>query len=346
MPAVRELPPSNDAESDVRHRANHRVAYFNGKIVPEREVVLPFRDRGFKYGDAAFDMTRTFSGRPFKLKEHIERLYRSLRYLRIDPGLGQEEMVAASEEVLDAQPPFPDPGHRLLARPAGSRGVDAVGDEGWDHTGPNVIVECIPLPLKNRARLFRDGIDIVVPPTRRVAPDMLSPRAKTHNYLNLVMADLEAKAQDKEAWSVLLDAQGHLAEGIGSNIFVVRDGDSADAARTLGPARGEPRRGDRIVRRDRHPLPRGRSRHLRRRHRRRDLHELDELVHVPGAQHRRPAAAAADPGPGDAAADRGLWQLRRLRFRRAVPEALGLNQRRRNGRNENGRNRGCAHCRS
>ena len=105
-----------------------------------------------------------------------------------------------------------------------SRGVDAVGDEGWEHTGPNVIVECIPLPLKARARLFRDGIDIVVPPTRRVSPEMLSPRAKTHNYLNLITADLEAKAQDKEAWSVLLDAQGHLAEGIGSNIFIVRDG--------------------------------------------------------------------------------------------------------------------------
>src|SRR5579862_3948857 len=81
-------------------RANHRVAYFNGRIVPEREVVLPFRDRGFKYGDAAFDMTRTFNGRPFRLKEHIERLYRSLRYLRIDPGLSPKEMIAHSEEVV------------------------------------------------------------------------------------------------------------------------------------------------------------------------------------------------------------------------------------------------------
>ena len=206
-------------------RANHRVAYFNGNIVPEREVVLPFRDRGFKYGDAAFDMTRTFHGRAFKLKEHIERFYRSLRYLRIDPGIGQSEMVTASEEVLARNSHFLTPDTDYWIGQRVSRGVDAVGDEGWDHTGPNVIVECIPLPLKNRARLFRDGIDIVVPPTRRVAPDMLSPRAKTHNYLNLVMADLEAKAQDKEAWSVLLDAQGHLAEGIGSNIFIVRGGE-------------------------------------------------------------------------------------------------------------------------
>lgn len=212
------------SEPRANPRVNHRVAYFNGRIVPEREVVLPFRDRGFKYGDAAFDMTRTFHGRPFRLGEHVERLYRSLRYLRIDPGLSATEMVAVSEQVLERNRHFltPDTDYWLAQRV--SRGVNAVGDEGWDHTGPNVIVECIPLPLKARARLFRDGIDIIVPPTRRVAPEALSPRAKTHNYLNLITADLEAKAQDKEAWSVLLDAQGHLAEGIGSNVFVVRDG--------------------------------------------------------------------------------------------------------------------------
>ena len=205
-------------------RSNHRVAYFNGNIVPEREVVVPFRDRGFKYGDAAFDMTRTFQGRPFRLQDHVERLYRSLRYLRIDPGLSPAEMVAASEQVLERNRHFltPDTDYWLGQRV--SRGVDAVGDEGWDHTGPNVIVECVPLPLKGRARLFRDGIDIVVPPTRRVAPEALSPRAKTHNYLNLIIADMEAKANDKEAWSVLLDTEGHLAEGIGSNIFVVQGG--------------------------------------------------------------------------------------------------------------------------
>src|SRR5260370_41782388 len=194
-------------------RSNHRVASYNGRIVPEREVVLPFRDRGLKYGDAAFDMTRTFHGRPFRLKDHIDRLYRSLRYLRIDPGLGPAEMTAASEEVLERNRHFltEDTDYWLGQRV--SRGVDAIGDEGWDHTGPNVIVECIPLPLKARARLFRDGIDIVVPPTRRVAPEALSPRAKTHNYLNLILAALEAKAHHEAAGSVLLDAQGPLPPG-------------------------------------------------------------------------------------------------------------------------------------
>jgi branched-chain amino acid aminotransferase len=210
-------PPANP-------KANHRVAYFNGNIVPERDVVLPFRDRGFKYGDAAFDMTRTFHGRPFKRREHVDRLYRSLRYLRIDPGLSPGEMITASEQVLERNRHFLTSETDYWLGQRVSRGVDAVGDEGWDHTGPNVIVECVPLPLKARARLFRDGIDIVVPPTRRVSPEALSPRAKTHNYLNLIIAYLEAKAQDNEAWSVLLDAHGHLAEGIGSNIFVVRGG--------------------------------------------------------------------------------------------------------------------------
>src|SRR6266851_5704497 len=63
-----------------------RIAYFNGKFVPETEVVIPYRDRSFNRGDGCFDMTRTFDGRIFRLAEHVERLYRSLRYLR--RGLG------------------------------------------------------------------------------------------------------------------------------------------------------------------------------------------------------------------------------------------------------------------
>src|SRR2546427_9731514 len=106
------------ANPRAKPRANHRVAYFNGRIVPEREVVVPFRDRGFKYGDAAFDMPRTFHGRPFKLKEHIDRLYRSLRYLRIDPSLSPAAMTAASEEVLERNRHFltADTGYRLGQR--------------------------------------------------------------------------------------------------------------------------------------------------------------------------------------------------------------------------------------
>ena len=78
-----------------------RTAWFTGAFVPESQVLVPFRDRGFKYGDAVFDTTRTFGHRPFKVREHVERLYRSLRYIRLDPGLSPAEMCAITEEVLE-----------------------------------------------------------------------------------------------------------------------------------------------------------------------------------------------------------------------------------------------------
>jgi branched-chain amino acid aminotransferase len=77
--------------------ANERVAWFNGKIVPEHEVRIPFRDSSWLYGDGAFDMTRSSGGKPFKLKEHMERLYRSLKYLRIDPGMSAEKISPKAE---------------------------------------------------------------------------------------------------------------------------------------------------------------------------------------------------------------------------------------------------------
>ena len=205
-------------------RGNERVAYFNGKIVPEREVVIPFRDRSWKYGDGAFDMTRTFAHKPFKLQEHIDRFYKSLRYLRIDPGLAPKEMISISEEVLDRNLHLIGKDDDYWIGQRVSRGVDAVGDEGWEHTGPNVVVECIPLPLKQRAKQFRDGVEVVVPAVRRTPPNSLSPRAKTHNYLNMLTADMDAKAHNPNAWSILLDVNGNLAEGTGSNIFLVKDG--------------------------------------------------------------------------------------------------------------------------
>src|SRR5436853_7029821 len=81
--------------------ANERVACFNRRSVRESEVLIPFRDQGFLRGDAVFDMTRSFNGKAFRLAEHVARLYRSLKYLDLDPGLTPAEMVAVSEEVLE-----------------------------------------------------------------------------------------------------------------------------------------------------------------------------------------------------------------------------------------------------
>ena len=86
--------------------ANERVAWFNGDFMPEREVRIPFRDSSWVYGDGCFDMTRTFGHRLFKVKEHVDRLYRSLAYVRIDPGLSPDEMERISEEVITRNEPL------------------------------------------------------------------------------------------------------------------------------------------------------------------------------------------------------------------------------------------------
>jgi branched-chain amino acid aminotransferase len=203
---------------------NERVAWFNGRIVRESEVLIPFRDQGFLRGDAVFDMTRSFNGKAFRLEEHVTRLYRSLRYLDIDPGLSRAEMASTSEEVLALNRHLLGPGEDYWLAQRISRGVSRVPGDNWEHYGPNVIVECVPLPLRERAKHFRDGIDVVAPSLRRTPPDALSPRAKMHQYINLVLADREVKAQNPDAWAVLLDVNGNLAEGQGSNIFLVRDG--------------------------------------------------------------------------------------------------------------------------
>jgi branched-chain amino acid aminotransferase len=204
--------------------SSDRIAYFNGRFVPEREVLVPFRDRGFKYGDAVFDTTRTFGHRIFKLAEHIDRLYRSLRYLRIDPGVTPARMNEITEEVVRRNLPLLEPDEDYWVTQRVSRGLDAQSRELWGQHGATVIVECVPLPLRERASLYRDGIRVITPSVRRTPPEALSPRVKTHNYLNLIAGDLEVKARDPEAWAVLLDGHGNLAEGLGSNIFLVTRG--------------------------------------------------------------------------------------------------------------------------
>ncbi len=204
--------------------SNQRIAYFNGDYVPEDQVVISFRDRGFRLGDSAFDLPRTFNGAPFKLREHIDRFYRSLNYLQIDPGVGADEMIAISEEVTRRNEHLRGDGEDYWIAQRVSRGIDGIDPSEIEHEGPTVIVEATPLPLKKRARIYRDGIDLVVSSVRRTSPDSLSPRAKTHNYLNLVMADLEAKAANPDNWPMLLDVNGNLSEAMGCNLFLVRDG--------------------------------------------------------------------------------------------------------------------------
>ncbi len=196
------------------------VAFFNGELKPESQVGISIRDRGYLYGDAVFDATRTFNGAPFKLREHIRRLYDSLRYLRIDAGMTMEEMERWSLEVVNHNHPLLPSGQDMWVMQRISRGV-----ESSEPSGATVLIESHAIPFARRASLYRDGVRVITPSVPRIPPRFQSPRAKTHNYLNLVLGDLEAQATDPDSWAVLLDESGNLTEGRGSNIFLVKNGE-------------------------------------------------------------------------------------------------------------------------
>ena len=204
--------------------ANERVAYFNGEIMPESRVQVSFRDRGFKYGEAVFDTARTVRHKPFKLEEHVWRLFRSMKYLGLDAKLNFNEVIECSLEVLERNLHLigENDDYWLFQRITPGT-ADPFLDE--PNAEPTVIIECTPMPLKARAALFRDGVKVQVPATRRIPPDAQSPRAKTQNYINLLLADREVRSIDRHAWAVLLDHSGNIAEGLGSNIFFVREGE-------------------------------------------------------------------------------------------------------------------------
>ena len=206
-------------------RPNERIAYFNGSFVPESHVLIPFRDRGFRHGDGVFDTARTVDGAIFRLEEHVERLYRSLRYLRIEPPESPVEMAAATEEVVRRNLSLLPEGEDYWVFQNVSRGPDWVGDEPNLRRGPTVVAHVMPLPLRERAALFRDGIELMTSSFRRIAPDAQSPRAKMSSYVNLILADMEVKAGNPKAWATLLDGDGRLNEGTGQNLFLVRGGE-------------------------------------------------------------------------------------------------------------------------
>lgn len=196
-----------------------RVAYINGQIVPESEAKVSIHDRGFLQGDAVFDTTRTFGHKIFRLGEHLDRFFESLKYMRIDPGVSKHQFADITQQVVQTNLPLIDDTDDYWVSQRVTRGVRLDGDYH-----PTVIVETVPLPFSARAKYYRDGMPVIVPSIRRTPPEAHSPRAKVHNYVNLIQAELEVKAQNPDNWPILLDVNGNLAEGPGSNIFLIKDG--------------------------------------------------------------------------------------------------------------------------
>ena len=200
--------------------STERVAYVNGEILPESQASVSINDRGFLYGDAVFDTTRTFNGEIFRLEQHLDRFYESLIYIRIDSPVDKAEMKEITLKILDKNLEILPEGDDYWVSQRVSRGVRGLPGG----MKPTIVIECFPLPLQERAEYYRDGIKMITSSIRRTAPESLSPRAKMHNYINLIQAELEVQSQDSRALALLLDVNGNLCEGHGANIFLVNKG--------------------------------------------------------------------------------------------------------------------------
>ena len=197
------------------------TAYFNGEWMPYGDVRISPEDRGFVVADVVFDIGRTFGGKPFVLDRHIDRLYRSLKYMRIDPGLTPDEMTSVCEEAVERNLDRLDEAGDFQIHPFVTRGV---GHGIGDVASPTVCVAIKPVAFESFARFYVEGAHGVIARTRSYSSDTMDPKVKHHSRANFVLAELEANDVDPGASPILLDQDGNLTEGIGYNVFLVKDG--------------------------------------------------------------------------------------------------------------------------
>lgn len=178
-------------------------------------------DRGFLAGDVVFDLARTFNGESFRLREHVDRLYRSLKFVRIDPGLSPQEVLDLSEEVIRRNAHLREDVGDFMVTQFVTRGPGR-----WAHQAgpPTVCVKVAPIPFHRFARYYTDGADAVITRTRSYPVEALDPKVKHYSRMNFTLAELEAADVDPNAWPLLTDLSGNLTEGTGYNFFLVTDG--------------------------------------------------------------------------------------------------------------------------
>jgi branched-chain amino acid aminotransferase len=193
-----------------------RVAYVNGRFVPESEACVSIFDRGFLSGYGVFERTRTFNGEPFKLDAHLARLDLSLRMTRLELGMSLADLKAQTLEVLSQNLPLREPrddysiGHYVSLGAGGK---------------PTVVIFTLPIPFAEYARQYLDGGHVVTPSTRQVPVESLDPKMKTTSRIYFHLAEAEAHAVDPEAYALLLDGDGNVCEvSPGANFWIVRNG--------------------------------------------------------------------------------------------------------------------------
>lgn len=199
-----------------------RVVYLNGELILESEARISLFDSGFQTGNAVFDVERTFNGKPFKLHEHILRLFRSLRYARIDPGLKIGDIERLSMEALNANMHLLKRNDDYFVIQSISGGID--WPKGYKKTDSTVAIYCQPLPFSVYAKNYETGVHAVIPSIRHVPPQCLDPKVKTCSRMHMQIATKQSHLVDPDAYSLLLDIEGNITEIVGANFFIVEDG--------------------------------------------------------------------------------------------------------------------------
>ena len=202
---------------------NEKLVYLNGSFVPESEAKVSVLDVGFNAGDGVYDVTRTFGHKPFKLREHTQRLFRSLTYTRIECGLSIDEMEKATLELLDRNRHLLGENDDYALWQVVSRGVrSSLGNRVSGHA--TVAIYCVTIDFKEFARHYVDGVMLVIPSTRRIPPQCLEPKAKITNKMNHIVATFEAKQVDPKCIPLMLDINGNISESNAHNFFFVSNG--------------------------------------------------------------------------------------------------------------------------
>nr|WP_255688445.1 branched-chain-amino-acid transaminase [Tepidanaerobacter sp. GT38] len=191
--------------------------YVNGEFFPKEEAKISVFDHGFLYGDGVFEGIRAYNGRVFKLKEHIDRLYNGARGIMLDIPLTKEEMTEVVLETIRRNQ-LKDAYIRLVV----SRGTGDLGLDPRKCQKPTIICIADKIVLYPE-KLYTEGMEIITAATRRNRPEGVNPQMKSLNYLNNILAKIEANlAGVPEA--MLLNTEDYVAECTGDNIFIVRDG--------------------------------------------------------------------------------------------------------------------------
>ncbi|MFN4180974.1 MAG: branched-chain-amino-acid transaminase [Armatimonadota bacterium] len=193
------------------------LVWLNGELVPKSQAKVSVFDHGFLYGDGVFEGIRSYNGRVFMLDEHLDRLYESAKSIWLTIPLTKEQMKEAILQTLRANN-LRDAYIRVVV----SRGEGDLGLDPRKCPKPNVVIITDRIELFP-SEVYEHGIEMVTVSVRRNSPQALNPNIKSLNYLNNILAKIEAINAGKPE-GLMLTLDGYVAEGTGDNIFIVKGG--------------------------------------------------------------------------------------------------------------------------